>query len=74
MNWLSLLGIGFSIFTAIINVAVLLAMKFNDLKHVQKDLDEIKTDLKCFRDKFVRLDERVSTIEGRLEIKKEKDK
>jgi hypothetical protein len=67
MNWLANLGIGFSIITAIINVSVLIAMKFNDLHHVQKDLDEIKEDLKCFRDKFIKLDERVAHIEGKLE-------
>ena len=67
MNWLSYLGIGFSITVAIVNITVLIAMKFNDLKHVQKDLDEIKEDLKCFRDKFIKLDERVSKIEGKLQ-------
>jgi hypothetical protein len=66
MNLLPYLGVGFSILTAVINVIVLLAVKFNDLKHFSKDLSEIKEDLKCFRDKFVRLDERVSTIEGKL--------
>jgi uncharacterized protein (DUF1330 family) len=66
MNWLSYLGIGFSIIAAIVNVTVLIAIKFNDLHHVQKDLDEIKEDLKCFGDKFIKLDERVSQLEGKL--------
>jgi hypothetical protein len=66
MNFIPYLGVGFAILSAIGNIIILLAVKFNDLKHVQKDLDEIKEDLKCFRDKFIRLDERVSKIEGRL--------
>jgi hypothetical protein len=66
MNWLPYLGIGFSILTAVVNVIILLAVKFNDLKHFAKDLEEIKTELRCFRDKFVRLDERVSVLEGKL--------
>ena len=66
MNWFSLLGVGFSILVAIINVSTLIAIKFNDLKHFSKDLEEIKEDLKCFRDKFIKLDERVSKIEGKL--------
>jgi hypothetical protein len=70
MNLLPYLGVGFAVLSAIGNIIILLAVKFNDLKHFSKDLDEIKADLKCFRDKFVRLDERVSNIEGRLEIKK----
>jgi hypothetical protein len=66
MNLLPYLGVGFSVLVAIINIVVLTAIKFNDLKHFSKDLDEIKEDLKCFRDKFIRLDERVSKIEGKL--------
>ena len=48
------------------NYAIFIIIKFNDMKHIADDIKEIKEDLKCFRDKFIRLDERVSTIEGRL--------
>jgi len=66
MNWLSLLGTGFSIFTAIINVVVLLAMKFNDLRHVQKDLTEIKDELKEHSTKIVSIAEDVAHLKGKL--------
>jgi len=67
MNWLSYLGIGFSVLTAIINVTVLIAMKFNDLRHVQAELEEIKTNQLRTDEKLDKISERVSKIEGRLQ-------
>jgi len=66
MNWLSYLGIGFSVLTAIGNVIILLAVKFNDLKHVQKDLTEIKNNQLRTDERLDKLSERVSKIEGKL--------
>jgi peptidoglycan hydrolase CwlO-like protein len=68
MNWLSYLGIGFSVLTAIINVTVLIAMKFNDLKHVQADLDEIKANQSKTDEKLDKLGERISKIEGKCAV------
>jgi hypothetical protein len=70
MNWLSYLGIGFSVLTAIINVTVLIAMKFNDLKHVQADLIEIKNSLLKNDERLDKLSERVAKIEGRFKRKR----
>jgi len=70
MNWLSYFGIGFSIITAICNVIVLVAIKFNDLKHVQADLDEIKNNQLRTDDRLDKLSERVATLEGRFKRKR----
>ena len=66
MNWLSLLGIGFSVLITIGNIIILLAVKFNDLKHVQKELTEIKNNQRETDRRLDKLSERVSKIEGRL--------
>jgi uncharacterized protein YoxC len=66
MNILPYLGVGFSVIVAIANILILVAVKFNDLKHLQADLDEMKKDLKCVKDNFMKLDERVSNIEGKI--------
>jgi uncharacterized membrane-anchored protein YhcB (DUF1043 family) len=65
MNWLSYAGIGFSILTAIGNVIILLAVKFNDLKHVQKDLEEIRDSIKCIESKLYENMEKVGKLEGK---------
>jgi hypothetical protein len=67
MNWLPYLGIGFSILSAIGNIIILLAVKFNDLKHVQADLDDIKKKQITTDEKLDKLSERVATIEGKLQ-------
>jgi len=65
MNLLPYLGVGFSIITTIFNIAIILAIKMNDLKHLQKDLDEIKTSIKELFVKTDEVAERISTIEGK---------
>jgi cell division protein FtsB len=70
MNWVSYLGISFSVLTAIGNVIILLAVKFNDLKHVQISLEEIKIKIDANDKRLDSLSERVATIEGRLKRKR----
>jgi len=65
MNWFSLIGVTFSVSSAIVNVIVLLAVKFNDLKHVQKDLEEIKKSIDCIDKKLYKNAEKIGEIEGR---------
>jgi septal ring factor EnvC (AmiA/AmiB activator) len=67
MNWLSYLGVGFSVLSAIVNILIIIAVKFNDLKHVQKDLDEIKKKQTTTDEKLDKLSERVANIEGKLQ-------
>ena len=66
MNWLSLIGVSFSIITAIVNVIVLIAIKFNDLSHVQKELSEIKNTQIKTDEKLDLVSERVSKLEGKI--------
>ncbi len=44
-----------------------LIMKFNDLKHLDKDMKFVGKELKEIKDKVGDLSERVSKIEGKLE-------
>ena len=70
MNGLSYLGIGSVVFTTIINIVIILTVKMNDLKHIQKDLDDIKTKINNNDRKLDLLSERVSRIEGKLSVKR----
>lgn len=67
MDIYAYIGIGFAIFTAIINVGILIAIKFNDLYHVQKSLNDIKKKFDDLDKKVDNIAERVSTIEGKLD-------
>lgn len=69
MNPFIFVGVGFSVLVAIINVTVLCAIKFNDLSHFSKDLEELKKDTRHIYDKVNGLCQRVSVIEGKLDIK-----
>lgn len=66
MNPLIFVGVSFSIFVAIINVVILIAIKFNDLKHFSEDLKEIKNKIDTNDKRLDLLSERVATIEGKL--------
>lgn len=66
MNIIAYIGIGFTILTTIVNVAVLLAMKFNDMKHLSDDIKDIKKEQGEIKIKIGELSERVSTLEGKL--------
>ena len=70
MNIAPYLGIGFAVFSSIINIIILFSVKLNDLKHVQKDLTEIKSGQLRIDEKLDNLSERVATIEGRLKTKR----
>ena len=54
------------LFLAGANVAIFCVVKFNDLMHLQKGLDEIKTKLDHNDVKLDKLGERVAKIEGKL--------
>ena len=64
MNWIpSLVGL----FIAGFNTAIFIILKFNDLRHIGKALDEIKVSLREQDKKADDLMQRVSNIEGRLD-------
>jgi len=68
MNWLSYLGVIFSIITAIFNIVILVAIKFNDLKNLQETVKDLKTTVKENDNALDLLTERVSKIEGIISV------
>ena len=68
MNWLSLIGLSFSIITAIINVVILVAIKFNDLKNLQATVKDLKTTVEKNDDNLDLVSERISKIEGIISV------
>lgn len=68
MNWLSLIGVSFSIITAIFNIVILVTIKFNDLKNLQATVKDLKTTVDKNDDTVDSLSERVSKIEGIISV------
>ena len=52
-------------FLAGANVMIFIVIKFNDLKHLDLDMKEIKESLKKIDDAVCRTGERVASIEGK---------
>lgn len=57
-GWLPIIILGF-------NVAMFIVIKFNDMKHLEDSLREIKESIKCLVEKEVQHGEKISEIEGR---------
>ncbi len=70
MNIAPYLGVAFAVFSSIVNIIILFSVKLNDLKHVQKSLDELKDKINTMDEKLDSFSERVSNIEGRLRRKR----
>lgn len=66
MDWVSLIGIGLTLLSNGFIVAMFCVVKFNDLSHLQKGLEEIKAKIDVNDKKLDLLSERVATIEGKL--------
>lgn len=64
--WQMILGIS-TIASVIINSIMFITIKFNDLSHLQKGVDELKKDVKFLCDEVNVLSQRVSHIEGKLD-------
>lgn len=63
MNPFYLVGIGLTLLVTMVNCAIIIAIKFNDLKHSEITLNKIEK-------KVDKLCDRVSFIEGLLKIEK----
>jgi hypothetical protein len=66
-NLIPLLSFGLNILILVVSIAGFLKILRNDLTHVQKSLEEIKTNQKETDRKLDILSERVATIEGKLQ-------
>lgn len=55
----------FIVLTSIINLIIMLSVKFNDMKHISEDVKELKLDLKSYIKKLYSLAQRVARLEGK---------
>lgn len=51
----------------LLNTVIVVTMKFNDMKHMGKDLEELKTNFNHWIKKQYNLAQRVSRLEGKTE-------
>jgi hypothetical protein len=68
MNPLSLVSIGISLLVVGFNMAMFVVIKFNDMKHLTKSVDEIKTDVKTLVCNAQKLEVRMATQEEHCKI------
>ena len=61
-NVATIVAIGISL----VNVIVLISIKFNDLRHLEKNVKEMKEDFKCYIKKLYNLAQRIAKIEGTI--------
>ena len=66
MQIIGLIGIGISLIITGFNAAMFCVVKFNDFKHLEKSVEEIKSCLCKVDDKVDKLSEKVALIEGKL--------
>lgn len=63
MNTITYWSIGIALFTMGFNAAMFIVIKFNDMKHLAKDVEEIKTDVKTLIAHSQKLDVRMTRQE-----------
>jgi len=68
MDMLGLIGIGLNLLFAGFNVAIFCVIKFNDLTHLTKRVEELKNSIDCIDKKLFKFAERLSTIEGKCSV------
>jgi hypothetical protein len=65
MDMLDLIPIGVALLSAGFNTAMFIVVKFNDLHHLTKSVDDIKSYLGKLDTKMDSIGERVSRLEGK---------
>ena len=68
MSPATFISIGISLVVIGFNCAMFIVIKFNDMKHLAKDVTEIKTDVKTLVENSQKLDVRMSTQETKCRI------
>jgi hypothetical protein len=64
MNWYAIIGIGLSVCTTIFNGILFALIKFNDFKHLEISVKELRTTVEKHGEKVDALGQRISTMEG----------
>lgn len=67
INFIPIISFGLNILILVVSIAGFLKILKNDLTHLQKDVTEIKRHQNHLYEKVVKLCERVSNIEGKLD-------
>ena len=65
-NLLVICSFGLNVLILIVSISGFLKIMKNDLTHLQKSLDELKSNVKGMDKRMDSIAERLSTIEGRL--------
>jgi hypothetical protein len=73
MNTASYISIAISLLVVGFNAAMFVVIKFNDLKHLTKDVEEIKTDVKSLLEYQHSIDKRVVRLETKFKSHRNRD-
>lgn len=73
MNPVTYASIGISLLVIGFNCAMFVVIKFNDLRHLSKDVDEIKKDVKSLLEYQHSVDKRVVRLETRMKSLRNRD-
>ena len=65
MEIIGLIGIGISLLVTGFNAAIFCVVKFNDLQHLTKKVDELKVSIDCLTKKMFTSAEKIAEIDGR---------
>ena len=68
MELIALVSVGLSLVITGANAAFFVICKFNDLVHVQKQLEDMSKNITMIWDKLDKIAERVSNMEGKLSL------
>jgi len=69
---LTAIGIGLSVLSTLCNGAIFMLIKFNDLKHLEISVKDLKDTVKETGNKVDVLAERISCMEGMIKVKSRK--
>lgn len=70
INIFSIMSFGLNLVILLVSACCFVKIMKNDLIHLQRDLQELKNNDKRVFSKIDKLGERISRIEGRLDVKK----
>ena len=73
MNISTYLSIAISLIVIGFNCAMFIVIKFNDMKHLAKDVSEIKNDVKSLLENQHNLDRRVVRLETRIKSRRNRE-
>lgn len=73
MNPITYISIGITLLVIGFNCAMFIVIKFNDLRHLSKDVEEIKKDVKSLLEYQHNVDKRVVRLETKEKSRRNRD-